>query len=99
MNPPSPPPPRLDPLYFTANAMMMGTTASTAMPAMLRRLPKINVSSERRNLVDIRRDRTGGSPCRPTAVASGGTRDTASAADTETLPRQGHEHVFQVHRQ
>ena len=38
-----------DPLYFTANAMMIGTTASTAMPAMLRRLPKINFSSERRN--------------------------------------------------
>ena len=40
---------------FTATAMMIGTAASTARPAWLRRRPKISRSSERRNRVESRR--------------------------------------------
>src|SRR6478736_4182300 len=81
--PPSPSP--VSPLNLIDSPRMMGTAARTASPAMFRRRPKINFNSERRNRLDSR------------LTLAGWTR-TDSTADTEALPRQGHEHVFQVDR-
>ena len=43
---------------LTATEIRTGTVASTSIPPRLRRRPKINRSSERRNLVDSVRDST-----------------------------------------
>src|SRR6476469_7889050 len=64
---------------FTAMAISTGTPASTSIPARLRRRWKISRSSERKNRVDGRR--------------RGAT--SASTADIEALPGQGHEDVLQ----
>src|SRR6478735_2482042 len=64
-------------------AKITGTAASTASPAILRRRPKMILTSERRNRVESR--------------ARGGLATTASsAADIESLARQGHEYIFQT---
>src|SRR5690349_19863066 len=81
--PPLSPP---SPLYFVASPMMIGTAASTPSPAMLRRRPKINRSSEIRNRSDGPLD------------GATGTGRAISAADTEALPGQVDEDVLQVHR-
>src|SRR6187200_2128043 len=60
----------------TEIAKITGTTASTPSPAILRRRPKMILSSDRRNRVDTRV--RGGLPTR-----------TTSAADIESLSRQG----------
>src|SRR5688572_6087156 len=67
-------------------ATITGSAASTPIPAMLRRRPKMILSSDRRNRLETR------ARCEvPT------TR--RSAADIESLARQRHEHVFQARLQ
>src|SRR5215217_505567 len=70
----------------TETAKITGTTASTPSPAILRRRPKMILSSDRRNRVDTR--------------ARGGLATTrSSAADIESLSGQGHEHIFKARPQ
>src|SRR3954452_23307570 len=73
------PSPRCGADVLTATEIITGTAARTTRPARLRRLRKINRSSERRNRVEIRR--------------GDGTR--TSAADIEALPGQREEDLFQ----
>src|SRR5512132_1287578 len=77
------PPPWLGEERRTETANITGTAASTPMPAIFRRRPKMILSSDRRNRVDTRA--RGGLPTRMT-----------SAADIESLSRQGHEHVLKA---
>src|SRR5918997_121773 len=79
---PSPP---LGAETFTAMASTIGTTARTAIPARLRRRPKMMPSSERRKR-----------PGRVRVVAGVGRATSTSAADIEALPGQGHEDVLQA---
>src|SRR5215510_6303098 len=75
--PPRPPPPPAR----TAIVIRTGTAASTAMPAQLRRRPKMSFSSDRRKRVLGRRD---------------AARTIASAADIEALAGQGDEEFLQI---
>src|SRR5262249_48422002 len=78
---PSPPPPPRPPPAATAIVIRMGTADSTAMPAQLRRRPKISSNSEPRKR-GLTRRRSGS-----TAI---------SPADIETLAGQRNEQLLQV---
>src|SRR5262245_28547869 len=77
-------------LIFTAVAMMIGTAASTASPAQLRRRPKISISSDRSSRVLTRRGAL--------ARAARSAFTCGSTADIETLSGQGNEQILQVRR-
>src|SRR4249920_1679497 len=64
-------------------AKITGTAASTPIPAMLRRRPKMILSSDRRNRVEI--PARGGLPI-----------NASSAADIESLSSQRHEDVLKA---
>ena len=81
------PPPWAPDSTRMAMASTIGTTASTASPARLRRRPKMIRSSEPRKRPGSARDRAG-------AGASGVA--STSAADIEALPGQGDEDVLQA---
>src|SRR5215475_12543706 len=87
----SPPPPPPGGFTLTAIVSTIGSTASTASPTQLRRRPKINHSSERKNRVEKK-----GGATTPVAVAGLAGATAASTADIETLPREVHERLFQV---
>src|SRR4051794_32580014 len=68
---------------FTAKAMRIGTAASTASPAMLRRRRSIRRSSEVRKRVEGRR------------TATRGTDEVRSGADIEALPGEADEDLLE----
>src|SRR4029453_8075853 len=76
------PPPWRDEGRRTETAKITGTTAKTPSPAILRRRPKMILSSDRRKRVDTRRGRER-------------TRES-SATDIEALACQRHEHILKT---